>query len=104
MQEHNKLVRDNIPEIISNNGGVAQVRRLDSDSEYITELTRKLIEEACEVAAKPSLEELADVREVLSALVKALGYTEEELQTEQEKKATTNGAFNDRVYLISTDN
>jgi predicted house-cleaning noncanonical NTP pyrophosphatase (MazG superfamily) len=103
MQEHNKLVRDNIPEIISKNGGTAHIRHLDSDSEYITELTRKLIEEAHEVALKPSLEELADVREVLDALTKVLGYSEDELQSEQGKKLAKNGAFNDRIYLISTE-
>ena len=104
MQEHNKLVRDNIPEIISKNGGTAHIRRLDDDSEYIVELTKKLIEEAHEVAAAPSLEELADVREVLDALTKALGYSKEELQSAQDKKVTKNGAFNDRIYLIKTEN
>lgn len=104
MQQHNKLVRDNIPEIIAKNGGTAHVRRLDDDREYITELTKKLIEEAHEVAAAPSLEELADVGEVLDALTKALGYSKDELQSTQEKKATENGAFSERVYLISTEN
>jgi predicted house-cleaning noncanonical NTP pyrophosphatase (MazG superfamily) len=104
MKEHNKLVRDNIPEIILRNDGIAHVRRLDDDSEYITELTKKLIEEAHEVAAAPTLEELADVREVLDALIKALRHSEEEVQAAQKKKATKNGAFNDRIYLISTEN
>jgi predicted house-cleaning noncanonical NTP pyrophosphatase (MazG superfamily) len=104
MKEHNKLVRDRIPEIISNSGGTAQIRRIDSDNEYIHELIKKLLEEANEVAENPSIEELADVREVIDALLRALGFTEQELLAVQREKATKNGKFDDRLFLISTEN
>ena len=43
MQVYNKLVRDKIPEIISNNGEIPIARVLD-DVEYKSELENKLYE------------------------------------------------------------
>ena len=66
----NKLVRDNIPNIIDNNGEVAVTRVLD-DEEYRKELYKKLLEEANEVinsTEEETLEELADVLEILSSI------------------------------------
>jgi predicted house-cleaning noncanonical NTP pyrophosphatase (MazG superfamily) len=40
MKQHNKLVRDNIPQIVLANGGTAQTRHIDDDFEFITELTK----------------------------------------------------------------
>lgn len=102
MKVHNKLVRDRIPQIISGNGGVAHVRVIASDDEFIVELSKKLIEEAREVQETPSIEELADVKEVLDALVEATGYTQNDLEEAQTKKATSNGAFKKRLFLIDT--
>lgn len=103
MKEHNKLVRDNIPAIIAANGGAAQIRRISNDDEFITELTKKLVEEAREVQEALSLDELADLREVADTLLETLGYSEQELKSAQAAKATKNGAFRDRIYLISTE-
>lgn len=103
MKEHNKLVRDRIPEIISSNGATAHIRHIDSDEEYVKELSKKLIEESREVHESPNLEELADVKEVLDALVRAMGHTREELERVQLVKAEKNGRFKDRVFLIDTE-
>lgn len=103
MKQHNKLVRDNIPQIVIANGGTAKTRRIDNDAEFINELTTKLVEEANEVQENPSLEELADLREVADKLLEMLGHSEEELMAARTKKATKNGAFNDRIFLISTE-
>ena len=103
MKVHNKLVRDNIPKIVVTNGGTAHTRTITDDSEYISELTNKLIEEAHEVASAPSLEELADVQEVLDALTVTLGHRKEDVQSTQIEKALKNGRFNDRIFLISTE-
>jgi predicted house-cleaning noncanonical NTP pyrophosphatase (MazG superfamily) len=103
VKTHNKLVRDNIPQIVVANGGTAQTRRIDDDAEFINELTKKLIEEAHEVQEDPSLEELADLREVADKLLETLGYSEQELIAAKTAKANKNGAFNNRVFLISTE-
>jgi len=47
-QEHNKLVRDLIPEIIKQNGEKATVHILD-DKKFKKELLKKLVEESKEV-------------------------------------------------------
>ena len=71
-----KLVRDNIPSIIENNGEVA-ITEILKDEDYINELYKKLLEEANEVidSKKPidTLEELADVFEVLKAIAEFNG-------------------------------
>jgi len=103
MKKHNKLVRDNIPAIVAANGGTAQIRRIDDNDEFIAELAKKLIEEAREVQEALSLDELADLREVADTLLETLGYSEHDLKAAQAAKAIKNGAFKDRVYLISTE-
>jgi predicted house-cleaning noncanonical NTP pyrophosphatase (MazG superfamily) len=103
MKVHNKLVRDRIPHIIAGNGGVAQTRQLTSDKEYIEALLLKLIEEAREAQQSPSVEELADVSEVIDALLVALNITPEELRAVQQAKADKNGRFMERTFLVSTE-
>ena len=69
----NKLVRDNIPDIIASNGEEAVIKVLDDD-EYKKELYKKLLEETNEVISSKdfneTIEELADVLEILSAIAK----------------------------------
>ena len=63
-KEYNKLVRDNIPNIIKNNDGEPYVRILN-DVEYKKELEKKLYEEYNEVInsnkSEDRIEELADM-------------------------------------------
>ena len=44
---YNKLVRDNIPKIMIQNG-TTPITRILSDEEYLTELNKKLLEEVKE--------------------------------------------------------
>ena len=72
---YNKLVRDNIPEIIKLNGEVSITRKL-SEQEYKKALENKLEEECKEVigaSGQERVEELADVLEILKALEKLEG-------------------------------
>ena len=67
---YNKLVRDNIPEIIKSNGETPITRILD-DEEYKKELERKLLEEYNEVlesSGDDRMEELADMLEVMISI------------------------------------
>lgn len=95
---HNKLVRDRIPEIIEKSGKTACCRILNNE-EYIEELDRKLNEECAEYQADKSIEELADMLEVMYAIAQARGYSIEELEQIRAEKAEKRGGFKDKIYL-----
>lgn len=95
---HNKLVRNNIPQIIEAAGKQA-VTRVLSDEEYLAELDRKLTEECAEYQADKNVEELADVLEVLYAIAAARGYSVQELERMRAAKAEKRGGFADRIFL-----
>lgn len=59
-----KLVRDRIPEIIKNDGKMP-IMEILSDEEYLKELDKKLSEEVAEYQADKSIEEMADILEVV---------------------------------------
>lgn len=92
-----KLVRDKIPQIIIADGRTPIVRIL-SDEEYLSELDRKLNEEVAEYQADKSLEEMADVLEVLLAICEARGHSADELMEVRDKKREKRGGFRDKVY------
>lgn len=73
-KHHNKLVRDKIPEIIEKAGKTAYTHIL-SEEEYIAELDKKLGEEFAEYQADKNVEELADMLEVMYAIVEVRGYS-----------------------------
>lgn len=98
MPTHNKLIRDKIPEIIESSGRTPVIRTLD-DTEYLTELDRKLNEECAEYQADKSLEELADMLEVIYAIAEARGHSPEELERVRAEKAAKRGGFKKRIYL-----
>ena len=98
MPTHNKLIRDKIPEIIESSGRTPVIRTLD-DTEYLTELDRKLNEECAEYQADKSLEELADMLEVIYAIAEVRGHSPEELEQVRAEKAAKRGGFKKRIYL-----
>src|SRR5690625_1365128 len=106
MPIYNKLVRDRIPEVIQANGKTCRTRTLDNE-EYIEQLNTKLNEEMLEYlhASDPasSLEELADMIEVIRVIVKAKGFSWEVLEQVRKEKEAKRGAFDKRVYLIDVE-
>ncbi|OIB57703.1 nucleoside triphosphate pyrophosphohydrolase [Natrialba sp. SSL1] len=96
--EYDKLVRDNIPEMILENGETP-VTRTASDAEYETYLCKKLREEVEEYVADRDVDELADVLEVLHAIRKFEGVSEQELHDRRERKADERGRFDERQIL-----
>ncbi len=104
MNENGKLVRDLIPEIIRKSGRVPEVRRLVGD-ELVAALGAKLVEEAHEAAEAVGsrdhlIEELADVREVMSALMAVRGITDQDVTVAAAAKALNRGGFEDGVWLV----
>lgn len=92
-----KLVRDKIPQIIMSDGKNPIIRTL-SDEEYLKELDRKLDEEIAEYQADKSLEEMADVLEVLFAICEAHGHSVNELMKLRDEKRENRGGFKEKIF------
>ena len=102
---HHKLVRDQIPAIITADGGQPVTRILD-DAGYEAALRAKLLEEAHEAQAAPDGElasELADVLEVLQALAVVHDMGWEDIVSEASRKRAERGGFDDRIFLEHVD-
>ena len=93
-----KLVRDRIPEMIEGDGKACVCETL-SDEEYIRLLDQKLNEEQAEYQESKSLEELADLLEVMQAVVRARGWTLDELEQMRADKAAERGGFAKKILL-----
>ena len=98
MIQYHKLVRDRIPEIIEANGKTCVWETL-SQEDYIRLLDEKLNEELSEYHESKSLEELADLLEVMQAVVRARGWTLEELEQVRADKAAKRGGFARKILL-----
>lgn len=98
---YNKLVRDNIPDIIKSKGETPITRILSSD-EYKIELEKKLNEEYQEVlgaSGKDRLEELADMIEIIKYLAKIEESNLSEIIAIAEEKSLKRGAFEEKIFL-----
>ena len=99
---YNKLVRDNIPTIISGDNRNPIIRFL-SDDEYKIELEKKLYEEYQEVLATTNstdrIEELADMLEIIKSLAKLENKTLEDVVKVAKKKRLKRGGFEEKIFL-----
>tara|TARA_R110002020_G_scaffold405038_1_gene615080 strand:- start:18 stop:329 length:312 start_codon:yes stop_codon:yes gene_type:complete len=95
-KHYDKLVRDRIPEIIKERGRTCKFRIADS-KEYRQKLMEKLQEETAEFIETPCVEELADIKEVIDALL--LEYKWTGLKATTQFKKITRGAFKERIIL-----
>ena len=92
-----KLVRDKIPEIIKESGKYPITRTL-SEEEYLIELDKKLSEEVAEYQADKSMEEIADIMEVIFAICKARNYSQEQISNIKREKREKRGGFEKRIF------
>ena len=99
--EHNKLVRDKIPEIIHESGDVA-ITHVAGEEEYKEMLIKKLQEEVEEFTEDHSLEEAADVLEVLRSICSNEGLDITKLEEVRKKKANKRGGFDKKIILEKT--
>ena len=98
----NKLVRDNIPSICEKNGQIPETKILD-DENYTSALKTKLKEEVEEYLSDYNIEELADIIEVIEALAESQGSSLHDVMGIKQHKQKKNGAFKNKIYLISVD-
>ncbi len=100
--KYNKLVRDNIPEIMADNGQRATFTVLDADTHKFY-LEAKLDEEVNEYHESHDAEELADILEVVYALGKAAGYTSAEINAIYREKHKVKGGFDKRICMLKSE-
>ena len=98
MKIYDKLVRDRIPEIIENSGNHCEVEVV-SDEVALEYLYKKLNEEVSELLDDKNLEEIADVIEVLFAIGKKYGYSEEDILRRRSEKKVKSGGFENNIVL-----
>ena len=102
---YNKLVRDQIPDIIAAAGSRPSTRVLDQAG-YRGALRAKLVEEAREAEAAPDEQlapELADVLEVLRALARAHDVNWDDIELQATRKRAERGGFDRRIFLKHVD-
>jgi predicted house-cleaning noncanonical NTP pyrophosphatase (MazG superfamily) len=106
MPTYNKLVRDRIPKVIEKTGKKFTTRILDN-IEYLKELKTKSFEELNEYIHakndKDSVEELADLLEIIHALAECHGANIEQVEQVRQEKAEKRGGFKDKIFLIEVE-
>lgn len=102
VKTYNKLVRDKIPSIIAQDKKSC-VTRILSQEEYLQALNAKLAEELNEYEESLDLSELADLQEVINAIVKAQGMTKQDFEAIRLKKRKSNGGFDKGIFLVNVD-
>ena len=99
-----KLIRDNVPEIIAKDGGVAEVSILD-DGKFKVSLKEKLVEETAEIAKSQDStnlkEELSDLLEIIESIAGTEGSNLEEIIAIKKAKKVKVGGFDKKLYLVS---
>jgi predicted house-cleaning noncanonical NTP pyrophosphatase (MazG superfamily) len=93
-----KLVRDDIPDIIRENGEIPETHTAD-DEEYIERLCDKLVEEAEEYRESQDVEELADLMEVILSIRSLNHISRKQVERKRRTKREEKGGFEDRIVL-----
>lgn len=104
MRRYNKLVRDNIPQIIMDNEGRFAKTRILNDEDFLNELNRKLQEELREYLSSGDIEELADLEEVIRGVLDAKNIRYEDFEKIRKDKAEKRGSFKKRIFLETVEN
>jgi len=97
-KKKNKLVRNRIPEIIEQTGA-NPITHIAGDDEYWVSLLDKLLEEVEEFFQNPCEEEMADILEVLYAIMRSKGYSHEQIEQVRQRKLEERGGFSKRIVL-----
>lgn len=98
-----KLVRDLIPNIINKSGRKALFYQA-GDSEFRKLLKEKLREEVNEFLESESMEEIADILEVIDAICSEYKVDLRQVNQIKEDKSKEKGSFKNKIVLIDDSN
>ena len=103
---YNKLVRDNIIDIISKDNGKPSFKILNDDDFKIA-LKEKVLEESKELIEAETKEdiinELSDILELIESISKNYNITKEEIDNKKENKKIKRGGFDKKIFLEYSD-
>jgi predicted house-cleaning noncanonical NTP pyrophosphatase (MazG superfamily) len=97
-----KLVRDLIPDAMRS-AGIPHAFRIATQDERLSLLFNKLKEESQELEHDRSVEELADVLDVLRAIQMELAVSDAYLEDIRRQKLASRGGFCAGIVLLLTD-
>lgn len=93
-----KLVRDKIPEIMKKKG-LNPKTHIANENEIKARLFEKIKEEIAEFEKNPSIEEMADIHEVLDAICKHFNLDQKIIAKKREEKRISRGGFIKKIIL-----
>ena len=99
---YNKLVRDKVPDQFKTEGVKAHIHEAD-DKEFETALLEKLREELLEFKNNKSIEQLADLLDVVDELIRLEHWTPEQIAAVRQERLQEKGGFTKRYILESTE-
>lgn len=101
--DYDKLVRDNIPQMIKEEGGDVEVTTY-AHADFSKALLAKLVEEATEAADATTedelISELADIFEVIDAIMADRSISPEAVLYRKVARRKERGSFTQRVRLV----
>jgi len=102
MKSYDKAVRDRIPDIIRAEGKQCTVHQVP-DEEFLGYMELKLYEELHEYTESKSVEELADLLEVIYRVAELRQTGRDELEMIRKKKSEERGGFKENFILVSAE-
>lgn len=101
---YNKLIRDNIPEIIRAKNQECEIRKITDMQEFQQELFKKIKEEATSLAMSRTreefLDEYADLMAVLEEIIQQLSLDIEDLNKARSDNVLKKGHYKQQNFLI----
>lgn len=101
---YNKLVRDNVPDMIKAKREKCEVRQISDVQEFQQELFKKIKEEAASLSMARTKEEFlteyADLMVVFETIVKQLDITTDELIQARKDNLLKKGGFKHQYFLV----
>ena len=101
-----KLTRDTSPQFLQDSG-INVFHRVMGQDEFLSHLKQKILEEVQEVhsalSPEETLEELADLLEVIYALTTAQGFSLADLEAQRLQKKEARGGFDGRLYITAVE-